>query len=973
MNEVWETSDLFRGGFSRAVAAREILEKHPELTAFVPFTFDTADPDQALIQLERLSEAAGVAALRELSETQLRPLITVLSASRAMGNYLVSHPQLIATDLLEQMSAREAMLRAVGADSRALLPVASEDADIDELRRCYYQILIEIAKADLTSADPIEHLQQATEMLTQLADAALEAGLAVARRELDPEAKVNLVILAMGKTGARELNYISDVDVVYLLDDDDSSENVGLATEMVSRLTAVLSAPSSEPPLWQVDAGLRPEGKAGALVRTVSSAIEYYKRWAENWEFQALLKARPAAGNLQVGEKFLGEIETLIWNAAAREGFVTEARKMRIRVEKSVRPEERPRELKLSPGGLRDVEFTAQLLQLVHGRLDPQIRVPNTLKALDALCAHGYIGRPDTARLSKHYRFLRVVEHRAQLQNLRRTHLLPAAETALRALGRSIDPVAYSSSENLLATLDDVRREVRQLHEDVFYRPIVEASATVGGMADPQAAADRLSAIGYRDPQGALKSMEVLTRGTSRTAMIHRNLLPVLLQWLADGADPDLGILSFRKLSEQIGSSHWYLTLLRDSGSAARRLCHVLSNSGWAPDALSANTKAITWLDSDALLEPVEADSLHKEAQALLVRHAEPAEAMRRIQAMVRREATRAGLSDIVEQVKPWRPSLADNCDVAVESALQLALREELETYGQPRAHLCVVGMGSYGARESTYPSDLDMLLIYAPAPGVEAAEATKAATDIGHRFKALLSDCHCETLVFADFDLRPEGRQGALVRTVASYREYYERWASTWEKHALQRSRIICGEAKVCREVQNFLDQWLYQWTPSQSEIKEIRVLKARMENERLPRGVSPQMHLKLGSGGLSDVEWTVQLLQLIHGTKDNGLRGLATIPALGRLKELEMLTDTEADYLQQAWELASRIRAANFLVTGKLQKDKTDILPRTPSQGKPVACLLGLGVEGEGEIHEQWLFAARHARAVMEERFWQ
>ncbi len=965
----------YQGGFSSATRVRQSLERHPELAPYLPNTFDTADPDLALLQLERLVETATLEILSTLTKVEIRRLCCLLAGSRALGDYLVAHPELVVGISLEKTSIREVMLRAVGADPQAEILLATPEADADMLRRCYYQILIEIAKQDLAFDNPLDIFAETSEYLTQLTDASLEAALAIARRDLDPTGEVDLVILAMGKTGARELNYISDVDVVYLVgDESEESEKIRIATEMVSKLTALLSAPSSEPALWQVDAALRPEGKAGALVRTCSSALEYYRRWAENWEFQALLKARPTAGNLEVGYQFLKEIEPLVWMASAREGFVAEARKMRIRVEKSVSFTERPRELKLSPGGLRDVEFTVQLLQLVHGRHNPDIRVPNTLKALQALCAHGFIGRLATAQLSKNYQFLRVVEHRAQLQNLRRTHLLPAQESQIRALGRAIDPKTYSSPEKLVQALDDVRREVRQLHEDVFYRPIVEASAQItnGIGGDPQAASDRLSAIGYVDPQGALKSMEVLTRGSSRTAMIQRNLLPVLLQWLADGADPDMGLLSFRKLSEQIGSSHWYLTLLRDSGLAAKRLCQVLSNSAWAPDALSANTKAITWLDSDSLLEPLPAVALHREGQALVERHSESVEAMRRIQALVRREATRVGLSDIVRCVKAWRPSISDGCDVAVNAAMDLAIREEVVNHGQVCVHMCVVGMGSYGARESTYPSDVDMLLLYQPIGEASVSEAAESATRIGTRFKALLSSCHCEGLTRADFDLRPEGRQGALVRTVDYYREYYARWAHTWEKHALQRARIIYGADSLRAKVQTFLDEWLYGWRPSSQAVKEIRLLKARMENERLPRGIKPQMHLKLGPGGISDVDWTVQLLQLIHGDTDNGLRGLATLPAIEQLAKMEVIDVSEAENLERAWKLASRIRSANFLATGKLQKDKTDVLPRNSMQAKPVASLLGFGVEGELELHEQWMFAARHARAVMEKYFW-
>src|SRR5690606_4983305 len=306
-------------------------------------------------------------------------------------------------------------------------------------------------------------------------------------------------------------------------------------------------------------------------------------------EFQALLKARTVAGDRDLGRAYEDAIAPFVWSAAGRENFVEDSQAMRRRVEDHVPAAEADRQLKLGKGGLRDVEFTVQLLQLVHGRADESIRSRSTLTALGELAAGGYVGREHAARLGVCYRFLRSLEHRIQLFRLRRTHLVPTAEDELRRLARSLGMRAEGAaglSERWRAT----RREVRGLHEEIFYRPLLPAVAQLSPdevSLAPEAAKARFAAIGYRDPAGAMRHVTALTEGVSRRAAIQRQLLPVMLGWFAEGADPDAGLLAFRTLSETLGTTHWYLKLLRDSGSAAQRLAHLLSNSRYMADALA--------------------------------------------------------------------------------------------------------------------------------------------------------------------------------------------------------------------------------------------------------------------------------------------------------------------------------------------------------------------------------------------------
>ncbi|MCX8528907.1 MAG: bifunctional glutamine-synthetase adenylyltransferase/deadenyltransferase, partial [Rhodoluna sp.] len=351
-------------------------------------------------------------------------------------------------------------------------------------------------------------------------------------------------------------------------------------TRLATRMMRAMDANAPEPALWQVDPNLRPEGKSGALVRTLDSHVSYYERWAENWEFQALLKARHLSGDHALGEEYVAKMQPFVWASAGREAFVESAQKMRERVMEHIPAAEVDRQIKLGPGGLRDIEFTVQLLQLVHGRTDESVRVRDTLTAIDRLAQASYISRADAQVFAKQYRFLRLLEHRIQLSQLRRTHLMPTSESAVRSLARSVD--LKWNSEQLLSHWEAVKLEVRSLHQKVFYRPLLSAVAKLGDGGvelSSQQAEDRLAAIGFADPKAALTHINALTGGLSRRAAIQRQLLPVLIQWFTEGSDPDQALLAFRRLSEDLGESHWYLRMLRDSSGAAERMTQVLSNS----------------------------------------------------------------------------------------------------------------------------------------------------------------------------------------------------------------------------------------------------------------------------------------------------------------------------------------------------------------------------------------------------------
>ncbi|MFC5753403.1 bifunctional [glutamine synthetase] adenylyltransferase/[glutamine synthetase]-adenylyl-L-tyrosine phosphorylase [Actinomadura rugatobispora] len=906
---------------------------------------------------------------------------------------------------------RAALLLAVGADPAASEPVA-RDATPDTLvalRAEYRRHLLALAGRDLTG---VAGVGEVAAELADLAAAALEAGLAVARAEVPGHGACRLAVIGMGKCGGRELNYVSDVDVIFVAEArDGAAEDVALraANRLASAMMRACSASTIEGSLWEVDAALRPEGKSGPLARTLASHRAYYERWAKTWEFQALLKARPVAGDAELGARYLDTITPLVWKAAAGVGFVEDIQAMRRRVEAHLnqRSAEAERQLKLGPGGLRDVEFAVQLLQLVHGRADEALHTPNTLEALTRLSEGGYVGRDDAAALTSAYRFLRRVEHLVQLHRLRRTHLVPDDPDDLRRLGRALGLRTEPIGE-FTALWRRHAREVRRIHEKLFYRPLLRAVARLpgeGARLTPEAARTRLVALGYNDPAGALRHIEALTSGVSRRAAIQRTLLPVMLGWFADAPDPDAGLLGFRKVSDALGTTPWYLRLLRDEVTVAERMAWLLGSSQYATDLLLRAPEAVTMLGKSAELAPRSYDALRTEALAAVRRHAEgagegtpggrgapggkgapgaqggkgapggkamPAEdAVAVVRGLRRRELFRVAVADLLglADVRAVGEALTDIATVTVEAGLRAAVSKvEAELRAPLPTRMAVVAMGRFGGHELGYGSDADVMFVHDPLPGADERDAGRAAHAVAEEMRRLLALPAPDPPLEIDPNLRPEGRQGPLVRTLASYAAYYARWSAPWESQALLRADPIIGDPELCERFRALIDP--VRWPEDgidDDAVRQIRRLKARMESERLPRGVDRRLHTKLGPGGLSDVEWVAQLLQLRHAHEFPALRTTRTLATLDAAASARLLAEDDARVLSEAWQLATRIRGTMMLVRGRA----SDLLP-TDHHKERSAVTRVLGYPGTGDLLEDYRRHARRARAVVDRVFY-
>ncbi|ORI13383.1 bifunctional [glutamine synthetase] adenylyltransferase/[glutamine synthetase]-adenylyl-L-tyrosine phosphorylase [Rhodococcus sp. 1168] len=964
-----------------------------------------ANADLALRTLTRLQDLLGDGfsevdqALR--SDKGLRGrLFGLCGASSALADHLVADPdtwRLLSTpegratgpsarvelpskqQLTEQLLAAVEAVPETGPNASPELyraGLTGPDAVV-ALRKTYRDQVMVLAAADLAATvenEPVVPYQLVGNQLSDMADAALTAALAVAVATVCPDDPMpnRLAVIAMGKCGARELNYVSDVDVVFVAEPADA-----VASRIAGEMMRIGSSA-----FFEVDAALRPEGKRGELVRTLDSHVAYYKRWAKTWEFQALLKARPMTGNLELGHSYVAALNPMVWLASQREDFVPEVRAMRRRVEEMVPPELREREIKLGRGSLRDVEFAVQLLQLVHGRTDETLRVLGTVDALVALSDGGYVGRDDAANLTASYEFLRLLEHRLQLQRMKRTHTLPPPddEEALRWLARAAHMRPDGNRDALGVLTAEIKRNalrIRRLHAKLFYRPLLDSvvrfdSDTV--RLTPEAAVRQLSALGFAAPRNAIGHLRALVGSGSRRGQIQAVLLPTLLEWLADTPDSDAGLLNYRRLCEATTDQTWFLRILRDEGAVAQRLMIVLGSSAYVPDLLIKAPEVIR-LFADGPTGPrlldVEPEETYRAILSSSGRYDDPVRAIDAARALRRHELARVASADILGMldVPQVCTALSSVWAAVINAALAAAIRASEAERGEPApASLAVIGMGRLGGGELGYGSDADVLFVCEPVEGSDDSVAVKWANGIADRIRKLLGAPSTDPPLEVDTGLRPEGRNGPVVRTLASYKAYYAQWAQAWEVQALLRAHQVAGDQDLGIKFLLMVDKVRYpEGGVSQEAVREIRRIKARIDSERLPKGADPATHTKLGRGGLADIEWTVQLIQLRHAHDVPSLHNTSTLQTLDAIGAAELMSETDVELLREAWILATKARNALVLVRGK----PTDQLPAPGHVLSAVAKVAGWENADAGEFLDNYLRVTRRAKAVVERTF--
>lgn len=866
--------------------------------------------------IHRMTDDDPAVANRLAEDPTLRAsLIAVVAASRSLTRLLTTRPE--ALDVLAEPAIRR--------------PV--EDATADDLVDWKQLEFLRIAARDLIGEDDLPEVGR---LLSHLARDVLASSCLLAGTH-------GLSVIGMGKLGGDELNYSSDIDLMFVGD--------GPADALEQHARAVMDIARR---CFRVDANLRPEGRDGRLVRSLDGYEAYWSRWAEPWEFQALLKAQPVAGDRVLGARFHDTAQRWLWSHPFRAEDLRSLRVMKQRAEQELaRRGSADRELKRGPGGIRDIEFTVQLLQLVHGHTDAGLRSPTTLVALEELAGAGYVDPDDAAQMADAYRLLRTVEHRLQLADEHQVHTLPTRATDLDQLARVMsyrDTPKATAAEHLERDLRRCQLAVRSIHERVYFRPLLEAFASAEGMLSPEAAVERLRAFGFTDAKRTQAAVRELTRGLNRTSRLMQQILPLLLDWLSTAPDPDLGLLQLRNLFAAAERRPILVEAFRESPDAARRLCQILGTSRLLGDTLARNPDLVARLPYAERLQTRPRAELITAAAQVIAWRADQSDRQEALHRWFDRHLLGIAARDVFgfADVREVGRDLTRLSEATLDAALHVL---------DPQLAFAVVALGRFGGGELSYASDLDVIFVFDGSGAGAFTEANRVATGL-QRFVGGATPA--ERICLVDADLRPEGRQGALARSLEGFRSYWEHYAEMWERQAMTRARAVAGDLALGERLLDELSRRIWQGGLSADETRSIRRMKARVETERIPTGEDPAFHLKLGRGSLSDVEFTVQLLQLRYGIQAPG-----TIAALDALVAAGRLDASDAGILAESYEYCEQTRNRWFLVNS----GPGDSLPTDPDELLWLARSLDMN---SGELREQYKRVTRRARRVVERLFY-
>ena len=919
----------------------------------------------AIVDAPALAEAIDTSADASTARTVVARIV---DAHPGIGDELLEHRRL-RLGLVALACASRSLSSAVIADPTLLDPLRDTDdlggertvdtylsawhafgePDAGGLRRWKRREMLRVAARDLLG---VADLPAVGRELAALAQVCLAAALEIVGPDLP------FAIVGMGKLGGRELNYASDIDVLFVHEGD--AEN---ADRVARAVITAMSEPTADGIVFRTDANLRPEGRAGRLSRTLESYASYYDEWAQTWEFQALIKAQPVAGDPALGERLMQLTRPHVWPERLDPEAVREIRAMKERAEEvTTRKGLADRELKRGRGGIRDIEFAVQLLQLVHGRHDEALRSPNTLTALAALSAAGYVTAADAAQLDDAYRFLRTVEHRLQLYDEQQTHTIPADEAARTRLARVLgyrDDAHRGALEAFEADHRARQAFVRSIHEHLFFAPILETLAGGTAALSPEAAAERLAAFGFTDIERTRAAVRELAVGLTRRSRLMQQLLPVVLEWLSQTPDPDLGLLQLRRLAEGPARSAALSKTFRESPGAAERACRLLGSSRLVGDALRRQPEFVEVLaeDSDLAHDKPRAEMVAEAMETLEWRDdvERRREGLRRFK---RRELLRIATRDLLgfaplEMIERELTALGEAC---LEAALACL---------DPPLPFAVIGMGRLGGAELSYASDIDVLFVYDGDSAADFDDAEHVAALLVQEIGATTTEGQTFRI---DARLRPEGNQGPLARSLEGFTAYYEHYGLTWERQALTKARVVAGSTELGARFSELVGPVVYGQPFGEEDAREVRRMKARIERERIPPGEDPQFHLKLGRGSLSDVEFTVQLMQLAYGGELSELRVPGTIDALARLCRAALLQPDDADALEAAYRFCERARNALYLQTAR----PSDSLPTDRSEAEKLGLLLGYLHQPAGSLRDDYRKVTRRARRVVERVFY-
>ena len=966
------------------------------------------DPDLALNNLERYTQK--VLDRQFLFSLFRNPRIlhlafTIFGSSQFLSDILIRHPQLFEWLLEPGILHRPKDKGDLAQEARQAVAGASTVERMwSALRRFKSREILRIGLQDLVGRQSLVGI---TEELSNLADVVVETGYQFCRAELvrrhgppqlpDETGRIRecpFVILGMGKLGGKELNFSSDVDLIFVYGEEGETGGIAgpegvisgrlshqeLFRKLGELLVKGLSEASPDGHLYRVDLRLRPEGRSGAIAASLRSCEFYYESWGQTWERQALIKARPIAGSLELGEAFLTMMAPFVYRQSLDPASLDEIRAMKDRINLAVAQDARARRnVKLGYGGIREIEFLVQGIQLLHGGKNPWVREPNTLRALHRLAGQGFLADVDYEALVRAYTFLRRLEHRLQIIHDRQTHTLPDDPQELVGLGRRMGYHPPEHSDAGAALLADYERHttaVRTLY-DSFLRG-TRADTDDCGPSPPDEITlfftsdlpldevrNRLLPVGFEDVERALRNFRSMREGQSFvriTPEVRRalgQLAPPLLKALGEVPDPDLALTTFERFIASVAARTTFLGLLAETPGLVNLLVRLFGTSEFLAATLLRQPELL-----DALLAPDPAarhdrDQIAKELlQAIEASQAGSArlDALRRVK---KAEELRVGLADILNQaeVTETQRALTDMAEACLITALGMAEQDLVARFGEPDpAGFCIVGLGKLGGMELGYGSDLDLLFVYrgeGQTTGPERISHPEYFSKLADRVTKILTSITQEGAAYrVDARLRPGGQKGEVALSLQGFESYLGRLADLWERQAYIKARPVAGDPEVGGAFLDRCQRFVYEGPPESDLAERILAMRQRIESERVGSG-NKATHVKLGSGGIMDVEFLVQYLQLRHGRDHRALRTPGTLQALRALGQAGLLASTDVAALDESYRFLRRVEMRLRIVADL----SVNTLPTAPVKLEKLAKRMGYAPTADASARERFL----------------
>jgi len=872
-----------------------------------------------------------------------------------------------------------------------LAPVIGEAVSVDEFARAlrhYKQCeFLRIGARDLFPSVPVEETMRE---LTALAEASLEVAYRFSRSEVEKdfgplrlpsaEKKNHFVILGMGKLGGKELNFSSDIDIIYLYEEEEEEEGErqggcrgkiaarGFFTHLAEMITRVMGEVTEEGFVFRTDLRLRPLGRNGPLVQSLHSALLYYESWGQCWERSALIKARPVAGDRELGRRFLRDIEPFIYRRYLDFTTIEELRHMKMRIQRELlSPQNKERNIKLGYGGIREIEFFTQALQLVNGGYEPRIREHNTLRALELLARYGYIPASEQSRLSRDYRFLRDVEHKIQMVQEAHAHSIPEGKEEELCLARRLGYSRRKGKNERKLFWQDYRSHtasVRRAFDRLFYeaqkKMSSESRAGTGAiwndLDQEELILEELKRLGFRDPHKAYHNLLAARDGepysppSPRRLKVMRTLGPALMAEIVKSSDPEQALFNLAEFSHRIGARTGFLSLLAENPKTTRLLISLFASSQFLTDLFLKRPELLDSLirvDLTRLQKTKEEMSRELSASLAEIDDVESElNALRRYKA---EELIRIGLHDLGEtlELEEVLHQLSDLAEACLEGGLRLSLQEMEKNFGKVEGgKFVILGMGKLGGKEIDYNSDLDLIFIY-DAPEESRSDGGRPARLDAHEYYArlgqklitFLSAPTEEGIVYKiDLRLRPSGRFGPLVSSLPAFRHYHQTSSELWERQALIKARYVAGDRTLGKEAEKVVEGFAYGRGLKEEGIAKIHYLRMRMERELAHENHS-QFNLKKGKGGLVDIEFLTQMLQLSHGYRLVRVRQRGTLEALRALHYHKIIRKADYHLLSEGYLFLRRLDHRLRL----LRDQSIDILEREAEQLHGMAQVLG------------------------------